>query len=48
VDSELRVHGLRGLRVADASVMPLIIWGPTNAASLMIGGRAAGLIKAAK
>jgi len=47
VDSELRVHGLRGLRVADASVMPSIISGPTNAPSFMIGGRAAGLIKSA-
>jgi choline dehydrogenase len=47
VDSKLRVHGLRGLRVADASVMPSIISGPgTNAASYMIGGRAAALIKA--
>ncbi len=47
VDSKLRVHGLRGLRVADASVMPSIISGPgTNAASYMIGGRAADLIKA--
>jgi choline dehydrogenase len=45
VDSELRVHGLRGLRVADASVMPSIISGPTNAAAFMIGGRAAELIK---
>jgi choline dehydrogenase len=47
VDSELRVHGVRNLRVADASVMPSIISGPTNAASFMIGGRAAHLIKAA-
>jgi choline dehydrogenase len=47
VDSKLRVHGLRGLRVADASVMPSIISGPgTNAASYMIGGRAAELMKA--
>src|SRR6266853_2083725 len=47
VDSKLRVHGLRGLLVADASVMPSIISGPgTNAASYMIGGRAAELIKA--
>src|SRR6266853_1059536 len=47
VDSKLQVHGLRGLRVADASVMPSIISGPgTNAASYMIGGRAAELIKA--
>jgi choline dehydrogenase len=37
VDSELRVHGLQGLRVADASVMPSIVSGPTNAASFMIG-----------
>jgi choline dehydrogenase-like flavoprotein len=48
VDSELRVHGVRGLRVADASVMPSIISGPTNAPAFMIGGRAAELIKAAK
>lgn len=48
VDSELRVHGIRGLRVADASVMPSIISGPTNAASFMIGGRAAELIKSSK
>ena len=41
-------HGLRGLRVADASVMPSIISGPTNAPAFMIGGRAAELIKAAK
>jgi choline dehydrogenase len=47
VDSELRVHGLRGLRVADASVMPSIISGPTNAPAFMIGGRAAELIKIA-
>jgi choline dehydrogenase len=48
VDSELRVHGLRGLRVADASVIPSIVTGPTNAPSIMIGGRAAELIKASK
>jgi choline dehydrogenase len=47
VDSNLRVHGVRGLRVADASVMPTIVCGPTNAPSFMIGGRAAELIKAA-
>jgi choline dehydrogenase-like flavoprotein len=47
VDCKLRVHGLRGLRVADASVMPSIISGPgTNAASYMIGGRAAQFITA--
>ena len=46
VDSELRVHGVRGLRVADASVMPSIISGATNAPSVMIGGRAAAFIRA--
>ncbi len=46
VDSELRVHGVRGLRVADASVMPSIISGATNAPSIMIGGRAAEMIRA--
>jgi choline dehydrogenase len=46
VDSELRVRGLRSLRVADASVMPSIISGPTNAPAFMIGGRAAEFIKA--
>ena len=44
VDPELRVHGLSGLRVADASVMPRIITGPTNAPTHMIAGRAAKLI----
>lgn len=48
VDSNLRVHGVRGLRVADASVMPTIVCGPTNAPSIMIGGRAAELIKGAR
>jgi hypothetical protein len=45
VDSELRVHGLRGLRVADASVMPSIVSRPTNAPSFMIGVHAAAMIK---
>ena len=45
VDPELRVHGMLGLRVADASVMPQIITGPgTNASAHMIAGRAAQLI----
>jgi choline dehydrogenase len=45
VDPELRVHGILGLRVVDASVMPQIITGPgTNASTHMIGGRAAQLI----
>jgi choline dehydrogenase len=44
VDSELRVHGVRGLRVADASVMPRIPSAATNAASIMIGGRAVEML----
>jgi choline dehydrogenase len=44
VDPELRVHGVRGLRVADASIMPKITRGNTNAPSMMIGERAAELI----
>jgi choline dehydrogenase len=45
VDPELRVHGIEGLRVADASVMPRIITGPgTNASAHMVAGRAATLI----
>ena len=41
VDSQLRVHGLAGLRIADASVMPTITSGNTNAPTLMIAERAA-------
>ena len=37
VDSDLRVHGIDGLRVADASVMPNVIRGNTNAPAIMIG-----------
>jgi choline dehydrogenase len=44
VDPELRVHGVDGLRVADASVMPRITTGNTNAPSMMIGERAAEFI----
>jgi choline dehydrogenase-like flavoprotein len=44
VDHELRVTGISGLRVADASVMPNIVSGNTNAASIMIGERAAEMI----
>jgi choline dehydrogenase-like flavoprotein len=44
VDHHLRVHGLSGLRVADASIMPTIVSGNTNAAAIMIGERAAELI----
>jgi choline dehydrogenase len=44
VDPTLRVWGVDGLRVADASIMPSIVGGNTNAASMMIGERAAELI----
>jgi choline dehydrogenase-like flavoprotein len=44
VDAQLRVAGLEGLRVADASVFPSIIGGNTNAAVVMIAEKAADLI----
>ena len=44
VDPELRVHGIEGLRVADASVMPTVVCVNTNAASIMIGEKAAELM----
>lgn len=44
VDDTLRVHGLEGLRIADASIMPTMPAANTNAASLMIGEKAADLI----
>jgi len=45
VDSELRVHGLKGLRVADASIMPTVVSGNTNAACIMIGEKLAHLLR---
>jgi choline dehydrogenase len=44
VDNQLRVHGVQGLRVGDASIMPTLVSGNTNAPSMMIGERCARFV----
>jgi choline dehydrogenase len=48
VDAELRVHGLQNLRVIDASIMPNLVTGNTNAPTLMIAEKGVDLIRGAR
>jgi choline dehydrogenase len=47
VDERLRVHGISGLRIADASIFPTMPSGNTNAPSIMVGEKAAEILRAA-
>ncbi|WP_347268235.1 GMC oxidoreductase [Paracoccus sp. (in: a-proteobacteria)] len=46
VDPQLRVHGVEGLRVADASIMPTLVSGNPNAVCIMIGERLSAMMRA--